>query len=125
EQRSHPRQALCLRRVAVEAADGDNLGSCANREQHLGHRWNQRDDPLWRRLGEEHGVTGERDAQQRAARARRYRFLTSSHRKNGPPISVSMTPTGSSTGAITVRDSTSHPMRNAAPKSAAAGSTSR
>jgi hypothetical protein len=30
-------------------------------------------------------------------------FLTSNHRKNGPPINAVMTPTGSSSGDITVR----------------------
>ena len=64
-----------------------------------------------------------RELQCRAAT--RHGLLTSSHRKNGPPISAVMTPTGSSTGAMTVRDSTSQPTRNAAPKSADAGSTRR
>jgi hypothetical protein len=33
-----------------------------------------------------------------------YRFLTNNHRKNGPPIRSRITPTGSSIGAITVRE---------------------
>ena len=57
--------------------------------------------------------------------ARDQAFLISSHRKNGPPMSAVMTPTGSSTGARIVRATTSQPTRNAAPKSADAGSTTR
>ena len=34
-----------------------------------------------------------------------YVFRTSNHRKNGPPMSAVITPTGSSTGAMTVRAS--------------------
>jgi len=51
--------------------------------------------------------------------------LTSSHRKNGPPIIAVMMPTGNSTGAITSRASTSHAIKNAAPSRAAAGRTIR
>src|SRR5207247_10653857 len=53
------------------------------------------------------------------------RFRMSSHKKNGPPMSAVMIPTGRTTGAISVRDMTSHPIRNAAPNSADAGSTMR
>ena len=41
--------------------------------------------------------------------------FTSSHRKNGPPIIAVTMPTGSSSGASTVRATRSHSMRNAAP----------
>ena len=56
---------------------------------------------------------------------RSHDLLTSSHRKNGPPMSAVITPTGSSTGDSAVRAITSHPMRKAAPNSAEAGSTTR
>ena len=46
EQRPDPLEILHLRRVLVEAADADDLRSRANREQHLGERRHQRDDPL-------------------------------------------------------------------------------
>ena len=48
-----------------------------------------------------------------------------SHRNTGPPTKAVMTPTGSSTGASAVRATRSQPIRNAAPKSTDAGSTSR
>ena len=43
----------------------------------------------------------------------------------GAPMSAVITPTGSSTGAMSVRASTSQPTRNAAPNSADAGRTMR
>ncbi|MBP1634650.1 MAG: hypothetical protein H6Q10_1224 [Acidobacteria bacterium] len=54
-----------------------------------------------------------------------YRRLRSSHRKNGPPMSAVRIPTGSSMGAMIVRDAVSHAIRKPAPKSVAAGSTIR
>ena len=51
--------------------------------------------------------------------------LTNNQRKNGPPISAVMIPTGSSTGGMIVRDRMSQPTRNAAPNSTEAGSTMR
>ena len=52
-------------------------------------------------------------------------FLTNNHKKNGPPMSAVMTPTGNSMGAMTVRATTSHPIKKAAPNNAEAGSTRR
>ena len=52
-------------------------------------------------------------------------FLTSNHRKNGPPIIAVTMPTGNSTGAMIVRAIRSQSTRNEAPKSVAAGSTIR
>ena len=49
----------------------------------------------------------------------------SNHRKNGPPMSAVTMPTGSSMGAITVRETRSQATRNAAPKPSEAGTTSR
>ena len=49
----------------------------------------------------------------------------SSHKKNGPPMSAVTMPTGSSSGASTVRETRSHATRNAAPKPSDAGTTTR
>ena len=54
-----------------------------------------------------------------------HRLRINSHRKNGPPTSAVITPTGSSSGDMTVRAPTSHTTRKAAPKHAEAGSTTR
>ena len=50
-------------------------------------------------------------------------WRTSSHRKNGPPMSAVTMPTGSSSGASAVRETRSHATRNAAPKPSDAGTT--
>ena len=52
-------------------------------------------------------------------------LLTNNHRKNGPPMSAVTTPTGISSGDISVRAARSHNTRKAAPNRAEAGSTIR
>ena len=52
-------------------------------------------------------------------------WRNSSHRKNGPPMSAVTMPTGNSVGANTIRATRSQPIRNDAPNSADAGSTTR
>src|SRR6185436_2521268 len=51
--------------------------------------------------------------------------FTNSQRKKGPPIKAVTTPTGISSGDISVRAARSHNTRNAAPNNAEAGSTIR
>ena len=130
EERAHALEFGDLRRVTIEAANRHDLWARANGEQHLGDRGNDRDDPCgalrtgpWRdQIQQGHdGNDGHRNSNSCVP----HRRFSSSHRKNGPPISVVMTPTGISTGAITVRARPSQATRNAAPKSAAAGSTTR
>jgi hypothetical protein len=80
-------------------------------------------------VGQHQALSGRRAENQTDDRASfstfSQRLVMSSHRKNGPPITAVMMPTGSSMGAMIVRASASHPTRNAAPKNVEAGSTSR
>ena len=61
------------------------------------------------------------DTTYRQQRENDYRFLMSSHRKNGPPMMAVTTPTGISSGASAVREIVSHATTNAAPPNADAG----
>ena len=130
QKRADARELRDFGRVGVEAADRDDLRSRADGEEDLGDVRHERNDPLVRRR-----IRPRRHARVLAIRMQRddgeqrergdQRFRMSSHKKNGPPMSAVMIPTGRTTGAISVRDMTSHPIRNAAPNSADAGSTMR
>ncbi len=117
-----PRQRF--RRIAVEIADADHTRSCAHGKQHLGGGRDDRDDALRGRLRDSDGPAKAGHHVQKQ-RENDYRFLMSSHRKNGPPMMAVTTPTGISSGASAVREIVSHATRNAAPPNADAGSTRR
>ena len=140
EERADPGQRRHLGRIGVEAAHRHDLRTGADGEEHLGERRDQRDDAARRRRrsrrrlrraarhrrsaeGTEQRRRGEPG--ERQASGRHQLFLTSSQRKNGPPIIAVTMPTGSSSGASAVRAIRSQPIRNAAPNSADAGSTRR
>jgi len=119
EQRAETRQLFDLPRIPIVAADADDPVAGADRKQHLRCCRHERYDAVGNRLARaEHRHTGEQ-------RRQRYARLNSSHKNTGPPMTAVTMPTGSSTGASTVRATRSQPMRNAAPNSADAGSTSR
>ena len=119
--------AFTSARELVVAADRHHLRSGADGEQHLGNRGDERHDASRRGAGvpalRQRRVEQKDDESDRDERGQLLR--TSSHRKNGPPIIAVTTPTGISTGARIVRATRSHATRNAAPKSADAGSTIR
>ena len=131
QQAADPRQARHVRRKMIVVADRGDAGAVADRVDHLGDRRDQRDDPLWLRGRRSGGHRAERcghrrDGHEQERQTPRHpHLLTSNHRKNGPPISAVMMPTGSSPDDQTVRAIASHAMRNAAPKSADAGRTRR
>src|SRR4029453_103009 len=143
EQRPDARQRFRVGREVVIAADADDLRSGADGKQHLGDVRDERDDTTsgsTARGRPRRGLiancprTEQVRAPPRSGRAAQKKNdaneanqlrLTSSHRKKGPPTIAVTTPTGTSTGASTVRATKSHAMRNAAPKSAAAGNTIR
>src|SRR5712691_5442900 len=126
EQGADARQRLGLRREVVVGADADDLRSRADGEEHLGHVWDERHNPAGRRdlcRGRPDKVRPPEQSYGKNSEGQLRR--TSSHKKNGPPSIAVTTPTGTSTGASTVRATRSQPTRNAAPNSADAGSTSR
>ena len=129
EQGADLRELRRFGRKLVVAADRDQPAAGAHREDHLGGGRNERDDPAGDgiRRGAERHAGGDQDQEQAFHQSTPYVRvrLTSSHRKNGPPMTAVTMPTGSSMGANSVRATRSQAIRNVAPNSADAGSTSR
>ena len=126
DQRADLRQRLHLGRELVVAADATtcdpaptaNSISVSAGTSDTMRRGAEAGTLSWARAAEREDDEGERNERDQLLR-------TSSHRKNGPPIMAVTTPTGISTGESIVRATRSHATRNAAPKSADAGSTIR
>src|SRR5262249_17966686 len=127
---AHSRPLLRFGWIPIVVPDRDHSIARAHGTEHLRRRWNDRDDAMrfgtkGRGLKAKGYQNEEPEALSPQPCSGRHRPLTSSHKKKGPPMIAVMIPTGISTGATTVRAMRSHTMRNVAPKSADAGSTSR
>ncbi len=124
DQSADARQIGDLRRELIVTPDAHDLWAGADGEQDFSHCWDDRHNPLRCLRVQDVNERKPRDKDE-PGEALRHCRRTKSQRKNGPPVSAVITPTGSSNGAMMVRATTSHPTRNAAPRHAEAGITTR
>src|SRR4029453_791589 len=122
EQTANSGQSRDLGWKPIVVADTGDAIAGPHRKQHFGRRRHERNDAL-RDLPGELARCG--SDQRGGDRASSQDLRNSSHKNTGPPMIAVMMPTGNSDGAMIVRAMRSHPIRNAAPNSAEAGSTSR